>query len=137
MKRHFILFVIACGFLSFESKAQTTATKEDSSVLDSEDVYKTVDQSPEFPGGINKFGQYVYTNFRFPEDITEAIRVNITFVVEKDGTLSNIRLMKDPGHGIAEETVRVLSKSPKWKPGYQKGKPVKTLYHFPMTLNFE
>lgn len=137
MKKAFIVFALTFNLLSIESKAQTTTVNSNQLEPSIDDVYDVVEQSPEFPGGINKFGQFVYTNFRFPEGITENIRINVTFVVERDGTLSNIKLLKDPGYGVADEVVRVLSKSPKWKPGYQKGKPVKTLYHFPVTLRFE
>ncbi|MNE76333.1 Gram-negative bacterial tonB protein [compost metagenome] len=76
-------------------------------------------------------------NFNFPNELTESIRLNITFVVEKDGSLTDIKLSSSIGYGIPEEVQRVLVSSPKWEPGYDKGKPVRSLFRFPITLQFE
>lgn len=144
MKKKLILFATVFTFLSIESNAQIPETSlthnsvvEEPPEKNVDSIYDVVEQSPEFPGGINKFNRFFYSNFHYPDDITETIRINISFVVEKDGTLSNIQLLKDPGHGIAEEVVRVLSKSPKWRPGISKGKSVKTIFRFPMVISFE
>ena len=61
-------------------------------------------------------------------------RVTVQFVVEKDGSLSDIQVIHDAGYGSGQEAVRVLTSSPKWIPGYQKGKPVRVMYTEP--INF-
>lgn len=101
--------------------------------------YTTVvlDKVPEFPGGINKFLEIVGKNYKVPdiERIT-TIKVYVSFVVEKDGSISNVRVPKDPGNGLGEEAIRVLkSIKTKWKPGMMKGKPVRTSYTLPIVVN--
>lgn len=100
-------------------------------------IYKGIDQMPEFPGGLQKFGEFVMNNFMFPDELTQSVRLVINFVVEKDGSLTNVKLNQDPGFGINEEIKRVFALSPKWKPGYNKGKTVRTAFMFPLTLQFE
>ncbi len=61
-------------------------------------------------------------------------RVYVQFIVEPDGSLSNIKAVHGPGHGSSEEAIRVLSMSPKWNPGMQNGKAVRVAYTVP--INF-
>jgi len=95
-----------------------------------------LDKLPEFPGGINKFYNYVGTNFEKPEiELENAIRVNISFVVEKDGSMTDIKVIKDPGYGLGKEAIRVLkSLKTKWSPGMVDGKAVRTAYNLPITI---
>ncbi|AOW08045.1 energy transducer TonB [Flavobacterium gilvum] len=95
-----------------------------------------LDKLPEFPGGINKFYSYVGNNFEKPElDGDSAIRVNVAFVIEKDGSMTDIRVLKDPGYGLGKEAVRVLkSLKTKWTPGMIDGKAVRTAYNLPITI---
>jgi len=99
----------------------------------------SLDRLPEFPGGIDNFYKYVGRNFRQPEipDETQA-RVIVSFVIEKDGTLSDIRVARDPGYGMGEEAIRVLrSLRTKWEPGYIKGQPVRTAYTLPIIVQMK
>ncbi len=95
-----------------------------------------LDKKPEFPGGINKFYTYVGNNFEKPElDSEMAIRVSVAFVIEKDGSMTDIKVLKDPGYGLGAEAIRVLkSLKTKWSPGILDGKPVRTSYHLPITI---
>ncbi len=95
-----------------------------------------LDKKPEFPGGINKFYTYVGNNFEKPElDSEMAIRVSVSFVIEKDGSMTDIRVIKDPGYGLGAEAIRVLkSLKTKWSPGILDGKPVRTSYNLPITI---
>lgn len=94
------------------------------------------DEKPDFPGGITKFRQWVGDHFNTSDIQTQAtIKVTVSFVVEKDGTLSNIKILKDPGYGAGKEAVRVLkSLKTKWKPGKVKGQPVRTAYTLPIAI---
>ena len=95
-----------------------------------------LDKMPEFPGGINKFYSYVGNNFEKPElDTENAIRVNISFVIEKDGSMTDIKVLKDPGYGLGKEAIRVLkSLKTKWSPGMIDGKAVRTSYNLPIMI---
>ena len=95
-----------------------------------------LDKMPEFPGGINKFYSYVGNNFEKPEiDSESAIRVSVAFVIEKDGSMTDIKVLKDPGYGLGTEAIRVLkSLRTKWNPGMIDGKAVRTAYNLPITI---
>ncbi|MFD2600548.1 energy transducer TonB [Flavobacterium suzhouense] len=94
---------------------------------------------PEFPGGIQAFYGYVMKNFRTPEleqDMTA--KIYVSFVVEKDGSITAIKILRDPGYGLGKEAERVLkSIKTKWSPGIQNGKPVRASYNLPITINIK
>jgi protein TonB len=110
----------------------STSGITDTTILSS----NVVDKMPEFPGGIKKFYTYVGNNFEKPEiDSENAIRVSISFVIEKDGSMTDIKVLKDPGYGLGTEAIRVLkSLKTKWSPGLFEGKPVRTSYNLPITI---
>ena len=97
----------------------------------------TVEVKPEYPGGLAKFYKFLTDNFKSPaveDDITA--KVYLSFIVEKDGSMTNINVVRDPGYGLGDEAVRVLKLIPeKWKPGYQSGEAVRCSYNLPMTIN--
>lgn len=92
---------------------------------------------PEYPGGMTEFYSYVNKNFRIPEiDRDMTARIYVSFVVEKDGTMTAIKVLRDPGYGLGKEAERVLrSMKKKWSPGIQNGKPVRASYNLPITIN--
>ena len=98
-----------------------------------------LDKKPEFPGGINKFYNYVGNNFEKPDlDSEVTIRVSVSFVIEKDGSMTDIKVLKDPGYGLGTEAIRVLkSLKTKWTPGILDGKAVRTAYNLPITIKTE
>ena len=98
-----------------------------------------LDKLPEFPGGIDKFYKYVGNNFNNP-DMGEAktLRVYVSFVVEKDGSMTDIQVKRDPGYGLGKEAIRVLkSLKIKWEPGMIAGEPVRTAYNLPITVQLQ
>jgi len=94
---------------------------------------------PEFPGGMAAFYKYVNNNFRIPEiDQNMTAKIYVSFVVEKDGSLTAIKVLRDPGYGLGKEAERVLkSLKIKWSPGIQNGKPVRASYNLPITINIK
>lgn len=96
-------------------------------------VYNTagIEVKPDFPGGIEKFYSFVGKNFNAPEDASGKIWV--TFVVEKDGSLTDIKV-RDIGYGTGAEAMRVLKKCPRWTPGEQNGKKVRCTYSLPISI---
>ncbi|KAF2514205.1 energy transducer TonB [Flavobacterium foetidum] len=98
-----------------------------------------LDKLPEFPGGIEKFYTYVGRNFNRPElDVEKTLKVYVSFVIEKDGSLTDIIVRNDPGYGMGKEAIRVLkSLKTKWVPGMVDGKAVRTAYSLPITVKTE
>lgn len=96
-----------------------------------------VDESPMFMNGLDDFRRLVGDKFNLPEtDRKMTLRVFVSFIVEKDGTMSDIKVLKDPGYGMGEEAIRVLkSIKTKWKPGKKDGKEVRTAFSIPIVLN--
>jgi len=105
-------------------------------VVDDTNIYSSagIEVKPDFPGGIEKFYKYVGNNYRAPEEEGLKGKVYVTFVVEKDGSLTDIKVVRDIGYGTGQEAVRVLKKCPRWNPGEQNGKKVRVLYSLPITI---
>lgn len=99
-------------------------------------IYNTagIEVKPEFPGGINKFYAFVGKNYQPPEEEGLKGKIFISFVVEKDGSLTDIKVIRDIGYGTGKEAIRVLKASPRWNPGEQNGKKVRVLYSLPITI---
>jgi len=101
-------------------------------------IYNTagIDVKPGFPGGIEKFYKFVDNNFKFPDEEADikGKKVYATFIVEQDGSLTDIKILRDAGYGTGVETIRVLKKCPKWIPGEHNGKKIRVLYSLPITM---
>jgi protein TonB len=98
----------------------------------------TVEVMPQFPGGETAWSKFLQKNLRYPQEAIDAGvsgKVFISFVVEKDGHLSNITVMRGVGYGLEQEAIRVLKLVPPWKPGIQNGQPVRVQYNMP--FNFQ
>ncbi len=96
--------------------------------------YETVDVKPEFPNGFREFMKYIGSNFRLPEIEGFSGIVNTSFIIELNGSITNVKILKDIGEGTADEAKRVLLKSPLWKPGEQDGQKVRVQMTLPITL---
>ncbi len=99
-------------------------------------VYGTagIEVIPDFPGGMEKIYGFVRRNYQAPEEEGLKGKVFVTFVVEKDGSLTDIKVIRDIGYGTGKEAIRVLNKCPKWNPGEQNGKKVRVQYSLPITI---
>ncbi|BDD11569.1 protein TonB (plasmid) [Fulvitalea axinellae] len=99
--------------------------------------FDIVEHQADFPGGIGKFYKFVKKNLKYPSQArrmgTEG-KVYIQFVVERDGSLTNIKVMKPIGGGCDEEAIRVLKSSPRWNPGKQRGRPVRVRRVIPIVF---
>ncbi|HVS90382.1 MAG TPA: M56 family metallopeptidase [Mucilaginibacter sp.] len=105
---------------------------------DDETVFTIVEQEPEFKGGMAEFYKFLKANLQYsPSMLSHDVqgKVIISLTVEKDGSLSDIKAVKDIGCGAADEAIRVLKLSPKWEPGYQNGETVRVRYTLPITFN--
>lgn len=103
-----------------------------------EESFVVVEEMPEFPGGMAKLTEYLAKNIKYPQAAREngiQGRVFVNFVVERDGSISNVKVMRSLGGGCDEEAVRVVKSMPKWEPGKQRGKAVRVSYNLP--INFK
>ena len=103
-------------------------------------VYIVVEQMPEFPGGDKEFHQFIADNVKYPAEAKEkGIRgiVYVNFIVEPDGSISDIRVLRGIGGGCDEEAVRVVEYMPKFKPGIQNGEAVRVSYTVPVIFRLE
>ena len=118
MKKLFLIMLLA--FVSVNAYSQSDDADND--------VYNMVDQSAEFQDGYNSIIKFVQENIKFPAEAKENNvhgRLMVSVVVEKDGSLSDIKIKKGLGYGLDEEIVRIIKMMPKWQPAQHKGKTVR------------
>ncbi len=99
-----------------------------------------VEKLPEFPGGMEAWAKFLSKNLHYPAQASgEGIsgRVYMSFIVEKDGKITDIQVIKAAGYGFDEEAKRVLKMAPQWKPGIQNGKPVRVRYMVPINFTIQ
>jgi len=104
--------------------------EEDTSIYNSAGI----EVKPDFPGGLEKVHEFIGKNFQVPEEEGLKGKIFVTFVVEKDGSLSDIKVLRDIGYGTGKEVIRVLKTCPRWVPGEQNGKKVRVLYSLPISI---
>lgn len=104
------------------------------------DVFDVVEEMPQYPGGPQALFEFLSNNVKYPEEAEKAGiqgRVIATFVVEKDGSVSNAKVVKSVDPLLDAEALRVISAMPKWKPGKQNGKVVRVKYTVPLSFHFD
>ena len=112
----------------------------DLATSDEDTVYQMVEEMPQFPGGVEALMDYVAKNVVYPQEAMDkeiSGRVFVSFVIEKDGSVNEVKVMKGIGGGCDDEAVRVIKAMPKWKPGKQEGKPVRVSYMMPITFKLQ
>lgn len=104
------------------------------------DVFLSVEENPEFPGGPAKLLEYIQKNLEYPEAARENEiqgRVFVGFIVEEDGSVSNVKILRGIGYGCDEEAIRLVNSLPKFKPGKQRGKPIRVHYTLPIVFKLK
>ncbi len=105
-----------------------------------QNIYNAVEQMPEFPGGMPAMMEFLQTNIKYPKDaIKQNVggRVMVMFVVETDGSLSNVRVARKVFPSLDAEAVRVVKAMPKWKPGKEKGRAVRVNFTMPIVFSLK
>ena len=100
-----------------------------------EEIFIGVEQDPEFPGGITQLYQFLGNSVRYPVAAQRANisgKVTVQFVVERDGSIGAVKVLKGIGFGCDEEAIRVIKSMPKWNPGKQNGRAVRVYYTIPV-----
>lgn len=122
------MLLSVCSLIAFTSNAQARKGR-------GERIFTAVEHSASFPGGEKAFDSYLLKALRYPQaarDQKVQGKVFLTFVVEKNGSLSDVKVEKGIGEGCDEEAVRVIKASPKWVPARQRGHIVRQQYHVPI-----
>ena len=121
-------------------KASENATKEEQNNPDENGVYQVCEEMPEFPGGMQECMKWLGKNIKYP---TEAIekgiqgRVILQMVVEKDGSITNAKVVRSVDPLLDKEALRVINLSPKWTPAKHKGEAVKVRYTLPVMFRLQ
>ena len=105
-----------------------------------EEVFLVVEEDPEFPGGLDALSKFIADNIKYPQLAKEnniTGRVFVSFVVEKDGRVGQVKILRDIGGGCGNDAVRVVKMMPKWKPGKQRGKAVRTQFNLPVNFDLQ
>ena len=100
-------------------------------------IFMVVEEQPEFPGGEEKRLQFLRDNVQYPRAAKEMGlegRVTVGFVVEPDGSISNVKILRGVAPSLDDEAIRVAKLMPKWKAGKQRGKAVRAQYNMPITF---
>ncbi len=112
--------------------------EEEEEEIVEEEIFRIVEQMPTFPGGEEKLFEYLGKNIKYPamaRDAGISGRVFVTFVVEKNGNITDVAILRGIGGGCDEEALRVVKDMPKWKAGKQRGKPVRVQFNLPIFFN--
>ena len=134
MKKFIIMTLMALFGLTTVSAQKTVVAKKNQQVFD------VVEKMPEYPGGSAALFEYLNGNIKYPADAKKKKiegRVLVTFVVNTDGSITDIEVVKKAFPSLDAEAVRVISGMPKWKPGEQKGKKVRVKYSVPLSFRLK
>lgn len=105
-----------------------------------EKIFVVVEEQPSFPGGETARMKYLRDNIEYPQLARESGiegTVYVTFVVEKDGSITDVRVLRGIGGGCDKEAIRVVKEMPKWKAGKQRGKPVRVQFNMPIRFTLQ
>lgn len=130
------MYALLLFVFSTKATAQKGSNKAD---VKDKDLYTmaNIEKLPEFPGGLTEFYKFIGKKFKMPAEAQKNKlegKAYMQFIIEKDGSLSDIKTLQDPGYGIGDEATRVLKLSPKWTAATQEGKPVRVMYSLPITI---
>ena len=129
-RKNVSLKVALMMFVLFFSFTTSTAQTKKNDML-----FSVVEVMPQYPGGQIAMLKYIMENIKYPEQaMKKGIqgRVVVSFIVEKDGRISNVRLLRSVESSLDKEAVRVVKSMPKWSPGKQNGKPVRVRFNVPV-----
>lgn len=128
-----LLILILLFFLN-----QTNYAQEKQNHPNQNSIYNTakMEVKPEFPGGQKEFYKYVKENYIVPSEAKNLKgRVYVSFVVEIDGSITNIKVLRDLGFGTGKEAIRVLKDCPKWNPGQLNGLVIRSFFSLPISIH--
>ena len=135
MKKYLTLFVLVLwGIIA---KAQTTISTSSKRMVDTNAIYTAVEKVATFPGGLDKFYKYLRKNSKYAIDTDHDGPVQyvfLTFVVERDGSLTDVKIMRGASPELDAEAIRLIKASAPWVPGEQSGYKVRLQYTVPVSF---
>ena len=153
-QKNFMANVTAFGKKSDKATKENLVINKDGDQINDSDLYKVVEEMPRFPGcedmkttakekencAKQEMLNFIYQNIKYPKEArdkgVEGVAV-IQLIIEKDGSVSSTKILRDPGAGIGTEAIRVADLMPKWIPGKQRGKTVRIQYTLPVKFKLE
>ncbi len=111
---------------------ETVPISRESDNNDPNKVYLSVEQQPQFPGGIERFNEYIKKNRKTDIPLSKSDEVIVQFIVEKDGSITNIKIIRGPSESANEDAIRLVKSFPQWIPGMQNGHAVRVYYVVPI-----
>jgi protein TonB len=122
----------------FQAVAEQVVVKEpEPEPVKEEEIFVAVEQQPEFPGGTAALMKWLASNVRYPQMALEngiSGRVIVKFVVEKDGSVSGVTLVRGVDKDLDREAIRVVKSMPKWQPGKNNGQAVRCYFNLPVNF---
>jgi len=122
--------------------SDTTAIDSNSTAQETGDTevfnFQSMTNPPTYPGGMDSFYKQIASNLSYPKEAAEKKiegSVLMSFIVEKDGTVSEVKVTRKLGFGLDEEAIKAVKTSKKWNPGTQDGKPVRVKYNIPVKFS--
>ena len=136
MKRLIFMSLMATCCLTTVLAQKTVVSQKDQK----EEPFDVVEDMPAFPGGMEAMIQFISSNIQYPADAQKQKvdgRVLVNFVVEKDGSITEVKVIKPTFPSLDAEAIRVVKAMPKWKPGYQRGQAVRVQFTMPINFSLE
>jgi periplasmic protein TonB len=118
-----------------EYRAPVAVKQEEEAEVQEQEIFQIVENAPLFPGGDGARMKFLQDNIKYPQMARESGiqgTVYVTFVVERNGSVTDVKILRGIGGGCDEEAVRVVQNMPKWEPGKQRGKPVRVQFNMPI-----
>ena len=149
MKKNFLFVAMSllalvgcfgCSETAEEEKAVAEVSMAETPSAESEKVMDVAEVMPEFPGGMKALLGFLGKNIAYPKESLEKDeqgRVVCRFVIAKDGTISDVEVVRSVSAALDNEAIRVIKSMPKWKPGMNKGKPVAVQYTLPVQFKLQ
>lgn len=134
MKKLILMSLVAVCCLVTASAQKTVVSQKN------QKVYDVAEQMPEYPGGMPAMFEFLMKNLQYPKDAEKQKvegRVMVMFVVETDGSISDVKVAKKTFPSLDAEAVRVVQSMPKWTPGRDKGKVVRVQYTLPVSFRLK
>lgn len=123
--------------VELDSKIDEVLPEELEELIVEDEIFPIVENMPEFPGGEKELFIYLGKNIKYPpmaKDVGIKGKVYVTFVVDKNGSITDVSVLHGIGGGCDEEAIRVVKAMPKWSPGKQRGKAVKVQFNLPVNF---
>lgn len=136
---HILFFADEFNIYPYEKISSPTISNNSSRrSFEGQEIFTIAEKMPQFPGGDRGLIDYLNLNIKYPNQARQngiEGRVIVSFIVEPDGSLSNVSVKNGLGYGCDEEAIRVIQSMPQWEPGQQRGNPVRVAYTLP--INFK